>query len=332
MTLAALDITFDPSDRAEPWRFAPVAGPDPARCVIGRTPEEAERLLPRVFNLCGSAHADAAAAALGRAVEPDAAAVRRAVARQERIRDHAFALLHDWPSLFGLEPDRAALARIGGSATDRRELAHHLAGGDHDLAAASAVDLDAWTHDGASPAARVLARLRQTAEPAVGRAELSRPTRTDFSAALHDGAAPAARETTILDAWRDAPLVAALLTREGASLVTRFVARLLDLIAGLVDAPDPAPAPAAAPGLGLAWAARGLLAHRARVENGVVADYRVLSPSAWNIAPGGLLARMFAALPIGPNTPMLARIAIASVNPCVPVRLRVETLEGALHA
>ncbi|MQT15357.1 nickel-dependent hydrogenase large subunit [Segnochrobactrum spirostomi] len=332
MTLAALDITFDPSDRAEPWRFAPVAGPDPARCVIGRTPEEAERLLPRVFNLCGGAHGAAAAAALGRDAGPDAVAARLAVARQERIRDHALAVLHDWPTLFGLEPDRAALGRIGGGAADRRALAQHLASGDPDLAAASAADLDAWIDEGASPAARVLARLRQAAEPLIGRAELPSPTRTDFAAALHDGAPPMPRETTILDGWREAPLVAALLAREGASLVTRFVARLLDLLAGLIDAPDPAPVPAASPGLGRAWAARGLLAHQARVENGVVTAYHVLSPSAWNLAPGGLLTRVLTALPIGPNTPMLARIAIASVNPCVPVRLRVETPEGALHA
>lgn len=332
MTFAALDITFDPLDRAEPWRFAPVAGPDPARCVIGRTPEEAERLLPRVFNLCGSAHAEAAAAALGRSIEPDAAADRRVVARQERIRDHAFALMHDWPRLFGLEPDRAALARLGGGAADRRALARHIAGGDHDLAAASAADLDAWIAEGASPAARVLARLRRAAEPRHGCAALPCPDLADIAAMLNDEATPIARETTILDAWRNAPLVAALLAREGASLVTRFVARLLDLLAGLVDAPDPACAPAAPPGLGFAWAARGLLVHRARVENGIVTGYRVLSPSAWNLAPGGLLARMLAALPIGPDTPMLARIAIASVNPCVPVRLRVETPEGALHA
>jgi len=141
-----------------------------------------------------------------------------------------------------------------------------------------------------------------------------------------------ARETTAADGWRSAPRVRALVAREGTSLFVRLLARLLDLLAGLAGAPDPALDTCPPPGIGLARAARGLLAHRARVEGGIVTDYRVLAPSAWNLAPDGLLARMLATLPAGGETPLLARIAVAAVNPCVPVRLHFDRPEGHGHA
>ncbi|QRG07844.1 nickel-dependent hydrogenase large subunit [Xanthobacter dioxanivorans] len=80
-------------------------------------------------------------------------------------------------------------------------------------------------------------------------------------------------------------------------------------------------APSLASGLGLAPAARGLLGHGARVEGGRVAAYRILSPSAWNLAPGGLLDRAFAALAPGPDARRLAPLLISALNPCVPVSL-----------
>jgi len=331
MSLAALDITFDTSGPTPQWRLAPVAGPDVARCVIGRSPAEAASLLPRVFNLCGAAHASAATAALGLPEDGEDAAARRQMAQQERLRDHAVAVLHDWPALLGLEADRVALRRLG-SGRDRRALRRDLLAGVTDLAQATPAGLEDWLDHGASPAARLMRRLRRRVEPGWGRVELARPELPDILAALEDGTSRAPRETTIADGWRAAPLIAALLAREGTSLFLRFTARLLDLLACLDDEPEPAENREAPPGIGLARAARGLLVHRARIERGVVADYRVLAPSAWNLAPDGLLARMLATLPAGRETPMLARIAVASVNPCVPVRLRVEAREGLAHA
>ena len=75
------------------------------------------------------------------------------------------------------------------------------------------------------------------------------------------------------------------------------------------------------PGVGLAEAARGLLAHRARIAAGVVADYRVLSPTDWNLAPGGVLARALAELPASSETRRLARLVVSCINPCVPTTI-----------
>ena len=44
---------------------------------------------------------------------------------------------------------------------------------------------------------------------------------------------------------------------------------------------------------GLAWlqTSRGLLIHYAEVENGAVADYRIVAPTEWNFHPDGALTR-----------------------------------------
>lgn len=328
MSLAALDIAFDATGRDTRWRFARVSGPDVAHCVVGRSPEEAAVLLPRVYNLCGGAHAVAAAAALG-LPEPSRDGLN------ERLRDHAVAVFADWPALFGGEPDRAALRRFAGGAQDRLALRRHILGDDvagDELAQATPAELENWLGRGASPTARLMRRLRETVSPDWGRVELGRPDMADLVAALEDGAPHDARETTAADDCRSAPLIRALLPREGMSLFVRLLARLLDLLAGLAGQREPAPHTNPPPGIGLACAARGLLAHRARVEDGVVTDYRVLAPSAWNLAPDGLLARMLATLPANDATPLLARIAVAAVNPCVPVRLHVGRLEERAHA
>ncbi|WP_018391456.1 nickel-dependent hydrogenase large subunit [Ancylobacter sp. FA202] len=322
MSLAALDIAFDATCRDRRWRFAPVAGPDVARCVVGRSREEAAGLLPRVYNLCGGAHAVAAAAALGL---PEPCRDRLS----ERLRDHAVAVFAEWPALFGGAPDRAALRQLAGTAEDHLALRRHVLGDDVaaselDLARATPAEFGKWLDRAASPTARLMRRLQDTLHPDWGRVELDRPDMADVVAALEDGTPRVARETTAADGWRGAPLIRDLLAREGMSLFVRLLARLLDLLAGLAGNAGPAPDRRPPPGIGFAYAARGLLAHRARVEDGVVVDYRILAPSAWNLAPDGLLARMLAALPTNDETSRLARIAVAAVNPCVPVRLSFE--------
>lgn len=108
-----------------------------------------------------------------------------------------------------------------------------------------------------------------------------------------------------------------MLAAEGPTLFARLIARLADCLLALAGAPEPElPAPA---GVGLAYAARGLLAHGARLQAGRVAAYRVVSPSAWNLAPGGLLERALATLPAGAEGARLAPLLVSAVNPCVPV-------------
>lgn len=331
--IGALDIRLETERDRREWRVSSSGGVEPANWIVGRRAEDVVRLVPLVFNLCASAHTEAARAALG--LTADDAIHRVEAARQERLRDHAVAILCDWPVILGGTPDRSALKGLaGGSMEARSALRRHLLGSEIDLATSTAEALDRWLQSGASRTARQLAHIRTTVEPGWGRAELATPEPGDIAAALEAGAPASPRETTAADLWRTTPLLAEIREREGASLFVRLLARLLDLLACLDVDPravaEETPLPGR--GIGLARAARGLLAHRARVVAGIVTDYRILSPSAWNLAEDGLLQCMLAALPMNAQTPMLARLAVSCVNPCVPVTLRLGAMEEVGHA
>lgn len=334
--LVRLDVTLDPTAGEGRWRFARAEGPDPAQVLVGRTPQEVAKLAPRIFNLCGAAHGLAAARALGLPQGADDTALAR-----ETARDHALAILVDWPDAMGESPERAALAGLVAPGADAATGRRLLLGTDCDLATCTPGELDTLLDDAPSATLRRLACIRREVDPVEGRASLPELTAEDVGCRLAAdvaGAAPVdampvtargaragkavARETGALGRVAALPLMRALLAIEGPSLFVRLLARLLDLLAALGGG-MPAGGRGAQPGIGLAPAARGLLGHGARVEAGRVAAYRVLSPSAWNLAPGGLLERAFAALSIGPQTGMLARLLVCAINPCVPVALHM---------
>lgn len=327
VALRRLTIAFDPGRDAAapsgPWRFLREDGPDSARVLVGRAVEEAAALAPCIFNLCAAAHGFAARRALGLSGAADGTAMAR-----ESVRDHALAILHHWPSAFGAAPDRAALAHLARPGPEGDAvLRQALVGPGDDPARFSLADLDGWLRAAPTGTARLLARVRREVDPAEGRMALTGLAPADVSTALSADLLRAlpARETGALGRVAATPLMAALLAREGPSLFSRLLARLLDLFALL--APTGAPAvPDMRPGIGLAEAARGLLGHGAVVERGRVAAYRVLAPSAWNLAPGGLLERAFAVLVPRPEAPWIAPLLVSAINPCVPVTL---ALRGA---
>lgn len=334
-TLQRLTIACVPEDGAQPWRFLRVEGADPAQALEGRTPEEAARLVPLIFNLCGAAHGHAAAQALGLPARADTSAMAR-----ESGRDHALAVLQAWPTALGAPPEREALRLLaapgpeGLRALRRAVLGPQLA--EADFARISRADLGAWLCAGETGTARLLCRLHRESDPAQGRAGLAELTAIDLTQALTrelaGDTAPLptplpARETGALGRMAGGPLFTTLLATEGPSLFVRLLARLADLLA-LLDTPQLLSS-ATTRGLGLSEAARGLLGHGVEVEDNRVRRYRILSPSAWNLAPGGLLERAFATLdPALPQTPMLARLLVSAINPCVPVDL---DFTGALH-
>lgn len=311
---ALRSLTLVPDGRAGGWRVAREEGPDPAAALVGRTPEEAARLAPLVFNLCGAAHAFAARSALGLPAAADAETMAR-----ETVRDHALALLHTVPVALGMAPDRAALARL--ARPDGAAFHAALVGDGSDLSAFSPAALEAWLAEAPTPTARAFARIR-TADPAEGRVHLPELSADVLAATL--ARPPAAigshRETSALGRVAATPLVSAMLASEGPSLFVRLLARLVDGLAHLSPG-SLAHLPGTALPAGIAPAARGLLGHRADVQDGRVAAYRILSPSAWNLAPGGLLERAFAALSPGWRTRWLAPLLVCAINPCVPVTL-----------
>ncbi|MFG1422130.1 nickel-dependent hydrogenase large subunit [Roseixanthobacter liquoris] len=295
------------------WHFTSVPMPDPEPLLVGRRVEEALELLPRLFNLCGAAHHAAACHALG---VPDAE--NAGAMRAETVRDHGVALFHLWPGMLGMSSDRTGLALLGRGMP--AELARHVCGGD-DLPAFSLSDLDAWLARAPTPTAGLLRDLRERLDPAWGRAALPPMDVEALDSPLMEDAPSSRHEATVLARVRVAPVIRALLQKEGASLFARLLARIVDLLWMAQGGRDARLHGQAGAGIGYAQAARGMLVHRATVKDGRVLAYRVRTPSAWNLAPGGLFAQMLAALPARREAQMLARIAECAVNPCVPLTL-----------
>ncbi|OYY30267.1 MAG: hypothetical protein B7Y65_00830, partial [Azorhizobium sp. 35-67-15] len=292
---------------AASWHFTSAPMLDPEPLLVGRRVEEALELLPRLFNLCGAAHRAAASHALGVPDTDNAAAMRA-----ETVRDHGVALFHLWPGVLGAASDRTGLALLGRGTP--AEIAQHVCGGD-DLAEFSVSDLASWLDRGPTPAACLLRELRDRLDPAWGRAALPALDVDALDADLMEHASSPRCEATVLARMRATPVIRALLAEEGPSLFVRLLARIVDLL-WMVDGGGEARLHGqAGAGVGYAQAARGILVHRAKVKDGHILAYRVRTPSAWNLAPGGLFAQMLAALPARREAQMLARIAECAVNP-----------------
>ncbi|MFZ2868809.1 nickel-dependent hydrogenase large subunit, partial [Zavarzinia sp.] len=298
----------------------------------GRSPAATAALVPLVFNLCATAQERASRGALGLPGGGGEAALR-----QEHLRDHAFCLGVTWPSLMGAGPDNELLSRVADHGAGRNPAAtaaalrHHLLGDTMDVGALTPPLIDRLLAGGATAFLRLLAAVRGRLRPDWGRAALSAPSPADISDHLAGRPVPL-RETTARDAVAGYPLLLALEAREGRSLFARMVARLLDFLRVLDPAAVFAPALSPAPGIGIAMAVRGFVGHFAELRDDRVAAYRLVTPTDWNTAPGGILAQVLAALPAAGDLPFLARLAVSCVNPCVPTTIAVDGARFDAHA
>ncbi len=145
------------------------------------------------------------------------------------------------------------------------------------------------------------------------------------------------RETTPLSRQYDHELIKSLRQEYGNGLLTRLVARLVELARipasirslfaqlGLdrntaVDSALPA-------GIGLAQveAARGRLVHRVVLDDHRVQRYQILAPTEWNFHPAGVAAEALKRL-LNADAAVLRRQAdmlINAVDPCVAYELQV---------
>jgi Ni,Fe-hydrogenase I large subunit len=208
--------------------------------------------------------------------------------------------------------------------------------------------LDRWVSAGATLPARLLRGMRDEA-PGLGRSDVAlmpdatleglRRSVMDAMEAEPDyarfpcwGGAPA--ETGALARQAAAPLIAALLERDGRTASTRFVARLVELAVLVRDLRARSEGRVAAvrshalsggAGLGLAETARGLLLHRARVEHGLVTDYCIVAPTEWNFHPQGPLPQALTGRSSIDRERLEreARVVVQSLDPCVACRVEV---------
>ena len=283
----------------------------------------------------------------------------------ETALEHFWRVLIDWPSAASLDPEPATIAKLRTAlAPWLGECGHETAppvaavarlarervfGVDANawLAMDTVDELRDWSARAATPAARA-ARSMLGPEAALGASDVALVDPLDgpaLAGVLEPGLAldddfeerphwrGEARETGALARVRSHPLVAAAMAQWGRGVGARAVARLVELallvdaIAGDAGAPRRHGARQVGDGCAMSWVetARGVLVHRARVEDGRIADYRIVAPTEWNFHPRGAFVRGALALP--PGTPEAVRRdagrVVASLDPCVTWRLEV---------
>lgn len=212
-------------------------------------------------------------------------------------------------------------------------------------------DLFAWAEAGATVAARLVRRvlvdewMGEAASPLSFLApfdvqhlerRLAAADAEDFIAApCMDGTC---YETGPLARQRDQALVRNLLAEFGNGMLSRLVARLVELaglavqlrerLASLQPAEDTVlGGEAVGPGVAISQveAARGRLVHRVQLDQGTIRRYQILAPTEWNFHPHGVVAQGLAALDVA-DTARLRRQAglfINAVDPCVGYELRL---------
>lgn len=117
----------------------------------------------------------------------------------------------------------------------------------------------------------------------------------------------------VMDAWR------------------RVLARVVELLRGLQGIADPAELEIAAITED-DWSvvafpmARGILAHAAVVENGMIQAYQIIAPTEWNFHPEGPAAHGLMGLAAADKPQLQARIAemVMALDPCVRYSLEID--------
>ncbi|WP_296809327.1 nickel-dependent hydrogenase large subunit [Thiocapsa sp.] len=198
-----------------------------------------------------------------------------------------------------------------------------------------------WCRKAETVAARLLRSLLESGEASLGQTPIAAlPTVSDEDL-LARMMAPDWAEFVARPTWQGQPRETSPFTRVyplplievyGAGLLVRLAAQLTEVATGLrllsrgtagSAAAQPTVASGTGIGLGRVFAARGLLAHLVRVEDGRVRDYRVLAPTEWNFHPRGVVARALEGLPPSPEAQLRrqAELLITAIDPCVAFTL-----------
>lgn len=325
------------------------------RLLLNRTPDEALALVPRLFALCRQGQTVAAGLALAAARGQDIAddPRRAVVVAAEAAQEHLWRLLLDWPTWLNLAVDRVEFAHW------HRLLAIVAARGDwgdeggafRDFVARELLGLppESWlerARAGQVPGrlATLVHALRETGgnsrpaawlpaglEPMAYYQEFADAPQPDF--ARWPCWRGQAAETGPLARWRASAPVAGFLAAGGSRCAARVLARGVDLAhialhaATGSDAHGRAAACAPTPGVGFAWVetARGLLVHRARLDQNRIVDYVIVAPTEWNFHPQGAVhSELIGSAATDANTlERRARSLVLALDPCVDYTLRV---------
>lgn len=335
------------------------------RLFAGRTPDEALKLVPNLYSVCGKSQSVVAAAALDAALgDAPRPAIQRRRERElaaETLAEHAFRLLLDWPKLCGAAGDVALLSRMRsllasapvseaswGAArdalvgmTETRLLGAQL---DPWLEQFSASEWLDWARGGHTDCGRTLAALSSLPEWAAPETPpLTRPPHSVFveqmaRPALASPAFAARPELDgqpvecgplarcqMLSAVRDLARRDRIMAR-AFSRVAEFAMVLRDdSTVGRLETASLGPGEGAAIG----EMARGVLLHAVRIDGGRITDYAIVAPTEWNFHPMGALYRELEGRPA--RSAKAARRALdfaaATLDPCVALESSLDTAE-----
>lgn len=290
--------------------------PAVARTLCGRPADEAVRLVPLLFALCGKAQGRAAELALAAARGQPCAALLDPAIEQEVMREHLWRWLLDLPPLLGEVPLReefvAAVAWIAQSRRD--ELATLLAGPRIQNLRSRLATIE----DAPDPQHRLLPPLDAQASlacwPGLDAAFCKLP---QWQGAAVETGAFARRQ--------------GLAERPATAFAARWLARLEELHnwaqgRATVGAGGTASAALVVPGRGraLVETARGLLMHEIVLDGDRIADYSIVAPTEWNFHPQGPLTGWLMGRDAGDREALrnFASHGVAALDPCVRWELR----------
>lgn len=285
--------------------------PAVARTLCGRPAEEAVRLVPLLFALCGKAQGRAAELALAAARgQPWTARLDPAI-EQEVMREHLWRWLLDLPPLLGEVPLReefvAAVAWVAQSCRD--ELAALLAGPQIQGLRSRLGTIE----DVPDPQPRLLPTLDAQASLACWHGlDAAFCKLPEWQGAAAETGAFARRQ--------------ARAERPATAFAARWLARLEELRnwaqgCATLGAGGTASAASVAPGRGraLVETARGLLMHEITLDGERIAGYSIVAPTEWNFHPQGPLAGWLMGCDAGDREALrkFAAHGVAALDPCV---------------
>jgi hypothetical protein len=285
--------------------------PAVARSLCGKPADDAVRLVPLLFALCGKAQGRAADLALAAARGQPCPVRLDPAIEQEVMREHLWRWLLDLPSLLGEASLREEfVAAVAWVAQFRRdELAALLAGPRIEALCSRLGTME----DVVVPQQRLLPALD---------AEASLACWTTLDAGF-----------CRLPEWQGAAAETGALSRQqgraglpGTAFAARWLARLEELRnwahdLAIVGAGGTASAVPVAPGSGraLVETARGLLMHEIVLDGDRIAGYSIVAPTEWNFHPQGSLVNWLMGRDAGDREALRNFVAhgVAALDPCV---------------
>jgi hypothetical protein len=285
--------------------------PAVARSLQDRAADEAVRLVPLLFALCGKAQGRAAELALAAARGKECLAHLDPAIEQEVMREHLWRWLLDLPPLLGeIAMREEFVAAIGALANSNRNQLAALLAGPRIAALCSHL---AMLDDAACPPPRLLpvldAKDSLACWPRLDAAFCQQPHWQGMAAETGAFARQQGREGVA-----------------GAAFAVRWLARLQELRdwvdgGAQAGAGGTASAVQVAAGCGraLVETARGLLMHEIVLDGDRIAGYSIVAPTEWNFHPRGPLAGWLTGRDASDREALrnFAARGVAALDPCV---------------